>query len=741
MNCSVRGGRRGGIEQMDAGAVNWFIPIQDKGANSYEITYLFPPNSDAPSGKRKPRLRRDDEYISKKISIGEGDIQAAEFVGEALFAFLFGGAVGASCLELWLKYANENKRVLRLILEIDAELADEPWEYLHHDTYEFLGLNQSFSIVRCFRTEDYPDERALSQGQDPAVLVLVANPPVDELITQPEVDAIEECFPSTKTLEGNEATVKGVVDRDAIRYNIIHFIGHSDEGLLQLTNELVSAGQFAIALSKQRSLQLAVLTSCDSSSLSWRLIEVADVPTVVAMRFDMFDMPAAGFTRDFYRHIAEGTAIDIAVKEARRILFASYRTATFWGYPTITIKRFKTDSVDACAALQRLMLPRTNQSVAPFTRSNEPYRIDQQDTVLLRPITPIKSLDELQQISSVRNNLSQDLGLSGEQRRAHVAAVSALTFVSNTDVLISGDRSSVLHSWKVVQPLTKNDEPLRPLAGSWTGHRVRPAGVVALMSVISAAGSLVVSAGEDGLLFLWDWMRGTPITSEFTTASATVGAIVVEQAGNALALITVSGKVFYLPNIAQLLAIKTRSDIGDVVEWRESGGAGSGLAFSPDGEWLAAATQRTKVQIWGCNKDRGLAQRPLELGIHGQGNALCVDALNSHLFVVGTETGQLILWDISDTRSGSPYQVKNDAHKGKVKWVAAMEGDRLLSVSPADVALWRLSDNGIIEQDRRWSTQPGIEITSVATDKRTLVAVGLSSGSILLISDPMESSP
>jgi CHAT domain-containing protein len=126
--------------------------------------------------------------------------------------------------------------------------------------------------------------------------------------------------------------------------HVLHFIGHGgfpeirgeDRGCLVLEDEerrckLVEEKAFGEVVDEETT-RLVVLNACETaasssiralSGLAPRLVQ-AGMSAVVAMRYPIKDGAAITFSREFYRALASGLAVDAAVADARRGLFLEW---------------------------------------------------------------------------------------------------------------------------------------------------------------------------------------------------------------------------------------------------------------------------------------------------------------------------------------------------------------------------------------------------------------------------------
>lgn len=125
--------------------------------------------------------------------------------------------------------------------------------------------------------------------------------------------------------------VNGLLDRagldrllrdDKVQYDAIHFCGHGSKSVLELSDGLLEANDFATMLDKQKSVRFVIVNACDSLSTGAAVHNVLHVP-VVAMDAPIEDRAAVHFARVFYstyrRNQHVGDAFDAAVKSLLRV--------------------------------------------------------------------------------------------------------------------------------------------------------------------------------------------------------------------------------------------------------------------------------------------------------------------------------------------------------------------------------------------------------------------------------------
>jgi TonB family protein len=276
------------------------------------------------------------------------ELNAAKEFGGKLFNAIFSGEMIAQ-LRSSVEQSLDRDRGLRIRLRLtDApELADLPWEFLYDAAQNhFLTTSIETPVVRFL---DLPQRITPLRASLPLrVLVMIAGPRnLKRLDAEGEwarlQDALGDLLQSGQiVLERLPAATLNALRLRArgAPFHIFHFIGHggfdqqAQDGVLQFEDEMgmshpVRGELLGMQLHDHRSLRLAVLNACEGARSSRRdpFSGVAQsllqqrVPAVIAMQFEISDLAAKTFAREFYCAIAEGNPVDAAVCESRKALF------------------------------------------------------------------------------------------------------------------------------------------------------------------------------------------------------------------------------------------------------------------------------------------------------------------------------------------------------------------------------------------------------------------------------------
>ena len=141
-----------------------------------------------------------------------------------------------------------------------------------------------------------------------------------------------------------------------IDYHIFHFIGHggfderAQDGVLLMQDDQGRGrpvpGQYLGALlHDEEHLRLVVLNACEGGRTgsadpfagSAQSLVQQGLPAVIAMQFEVTDGAAITFAREFYAAVADGLAVDEALSEARKGIFATGNDIE-WGTPVLYLR-------------------------------------------------------------------------------------------------------------------------------------------------------------------------------------------------------------------------------------------------------------------------------------------------------------------------------------------------------------------------------------------------------------------
>ena len=281
-------------------------------------------------------------------------------LGGELFDALFAGPLGDR-LTLSIAEAEERGVGLRIRLRVEApELAVLPWEFMYDSQrHGYLALAAKLPIVRYVALADLVEP--LQVDLPLRILGVVASLP-----NLPELDAPRERQRLEDAIE--QLRARGAVELvwlagQTTRYlqatlrkgpwHVLHFIGHGGfdrkrgEGFVAVAGDdgqpvPLYASDLGRLLHDHEPMRLIVLNACkgargnnvDLFSSSASVLVRHGVPAVVAMQYEITDVAAVEFGRQFYEALADGLPIEASLGEARKGMSLQLDSLE-WGTPVL----------------------------------------------------------------------------------------------------------------------------------------------------------------------------------------------------------------------------------------------------------------------------------------------------------------------------------------------------------------------------------------------------------------------
>ena len=343
-----------------------------KERSGYRVEIIQSPGGHAEHRFKLPFSEMELENYMLKIgrrhsgvrSATSPETKAARDFGTKLFDTVFQDEVQA-CFSRSLEEAKRRNSGLRLRLHLEQtpELADLPWEYLYHSQpRQFLALSAETPVVRYL---DLPQERQPLAVVPPLrALVMISNPSdYEPLDVEREWQNLRS---AVKDLEARGLLVVERLERATLEqlqrqlrkadYHIFHFVGHggfdpnTQEGVLVLEDDagrgrMVSGSDVGVYLRDEPTLRLVLLNACeggrcarnDAFAGAAQSLVLKNIPAVIAMQFEVSDDAAIVLAGGFYSALADGYAVDAALAEARKAVFAR-GNAIEWGTPVLYLR-------------------------------------------------------------------------------------------------------------------------------------------------------------------------------------------------------------------------------------------------------------------------------------------------------------------------------------------------------------------------------------------------------------------
>jgi len=291
----------------------------------------------------------------------------ARVLGEALFDALFDNTLGQDFVNFHFQVVQQERQLLRVELDIDErgmpEVAALPWEFMCLPARANLGEiwigtdpNLVFSRSRAQWHPASPIQ--LEQGEKLRIALAIAAPKDLGTVEYETVQKVLEDLANNQSERVELLPVLNPATPNAIdallekQPHIFHFIGHGrlqddegeDVGQIALVKKVlntaswVDAGFFSGLFNRHRP-GIVLLQACEGGMLSasQAFVGVAskivqqNVPVVVAMQYEVYNITASQFAYDFYERLAQDAPVDIAGQNARRTiaLETQYRKRDF----------------------------------------------------------------------------------------------------------------------------------------------------------------------------------------------------------------------------------------------------------------------------------------------------------------------------------------------------------------------------------------------------------------------------
>jgi hypothetical protein len=294
--------------------------------------------------------------------IDSSDLELVRDFGGGLFDAVFSGRV-RDVYRSSLASARGEGCGMRISLALTGtpELMHVPWEYLYDDP-AFLSISMWTPVVRYLDLAT--TRRPLTVEPPLRILAMVSSPTdVAQLDVGQERSKLEESLAGlveqgAVEIRWLEQATLQALQRELRRadYHVFHYIGHggydraSEDGVLALEDgtgrsRLVSGMELGTILADEMTLRLAVLNACEGarSSVDDPFSGVAtslvrrEIPAVIAMQLEITDRAAITFACELYAALADGYAVDAALAEARKAIFADDNEVE-WATPVLFMR-------------------------------------------------------------------------------------------------------------------------------------------------------------------------------------------------------------------------------------------------------------------------------------------------------------------------------------------------------------------------------------------------------------------
>lgn len=296
-----------------------------------------------------------------RLRFGSRKSKAVTTFGAELFASIF-SAAGERAFCDSTDFVRRHNATLRIVLQVDDEYADIPWEYLF-DPHRgaFLARSRETSLVRhhasAQATRFQPDIDCLR------VLAMAASPRRTARLdlTTDHRSIAEALGPAIDgghlELEFVDGGTQVALDRalKSFRPHVFYFAGHGDwnderdDGVILFEDHAGNpdpvTGVRLGTLLNQPELRLAIVNSCHAATPSKRdrfagvtsSLLAQGVPAAIGMQFRFEDKAAITFGTTLLAELAAGVPLDRAVTDARIAVYA-LPSEIEWGTPVLATR-------------------------------------------------------------------------------------------------------------------------------------------------------------------------------------------------------------------------------------------------------------------------------------------------------------------------------------------------------------------------------------------------------------------
>lgn len=296
---------------------------------------------------------------NSKRRLGRRGRSAIEVYGTRLFEALLPEPARTN-YRIALMTAVQTDSRLRILLDLDEQTTDLPWEYLFDaDRASFLAMSNDTSLFRMV-TDDLPT-RPIEPIEQLRILVMTTSPiGLEALDVTAEMNRIEERLAPFGDLAHVRPVHGETFDDLRLALNdfnphIFHFVGHgdwddqADDGTVAFADARgvhhpVSGRDLGVLLNRP-GLRIVLMNSCDAARTSQqdRFAGVAGslvaqgVPAAIGMQYAIEDKAAAAFGSEFLASLVATQSIDDALTGARAAIY-TVRSAVEWGTPVFTTR-------------------------------------------------------------------------------------------------------------------------------------------------------------------------------------------------------------------------------------------------------------------------------------------------------------------------------------------------------------------------------------------------------------------
>ncbi len=310
----------------------------------------------------------DVAAVQRALVIEPAQVATLRAAGNYLYSLLAGSQVGIAWAQAVAGFRDNPNGSGRLRTFFDVrppELSALPWELMMRSNQTHPFLDDRHVCVRGSyqRTTEKPVPVPIR------LLVAVGDPQDSALRAEDEIDAIWSALRDhpgewhVEVIRGPTRDEFSACFRE-VRPHIFHFIGHSvlspygAAPSLEFRPEAEPGWELdsyrIMNTLREVAPRLVFLNSCRSSDNAYdddereksrvaatgvaQAFEEIGAEAVLGMQADIPSGPAVRFSRELYRLLADGTPVDVAVRDAREVLFGTEPVPRAWALPLLTVR-------------------------------------------------------------------------------------------------------------------------------------------------------------------------------------------------------------------------------------------------------------------------------------------------------------------------------------------------------------------------------------------------------------------
>lgn len=318
----------------------------------------------------EPTVRDLDIAVVQRALVTEpAQVATLRAAGGYLYGLLAGSRVGiawAQAITRFLGHQN-GSGPLRTFFDVrPPELSALPWELMMGGDQSHPFLDNRYVCIRGSyrRTTEKPVPVPIR------LLVVIGDPRDSALRAEDEIDAIWSGLRDHPG-EWHVEVLRGPTSDEfsacfsEVRPHVFHFIGHGVLSAYGAAPSLEFRPQGGgpgweldsyriVNMLREAAPRLVFLNSCRSSDRAYgaderensrvaaigvaQAFEQIGAEAVLGMQADIPSGPAVHFTGELYRRLADGTPVDVAVRDARVRLFRSEPVPRAWALPSLTVR-------------------------------------------------------------------------------------------------------------------------------------------------------------------------------------------------------------------------------------------------------------------------------------------------------------------------------------------------------------------------------------------------------------------